>query len=313
MKWIQPPFFKPAPAVEKADPDPDPSPPPPPPLPTIAEPPTVIGAGTGPRNNPDSESDDARSLSPPRPSSSPLHRPADTDAELGVAATGGIAVSTRLLQPTTKFTAHQIFYIFILDGLGAMVVSGGINFGIAYAMYTSPTSLSQPITLWAFPSTLAGDAAVTIILQCLVTWFIELFLVNRDLASGGVAPVGFIPQPTTSSWARWFFFLDSRQSQKEHARKPGQWVGFILSQATRAMILAFVSFCLFWGPTVGLLMLAGEKRGNDWVYGHTWVPQLCKMILGGVLGLLGTPGMVLFWLCRAGWEGVGDEGVEGEK
>ncbi len=35
-------------------------------------------------------------------------------------------------EPTTKFTAHQIFYIFILDGIGAMIVSGGINFAIAY-------------------------------------------------------------------------------------------------------------------------------------------------------------------------------------
>lgn len=35
-------------------------------------------------------------------------------------------------EPTEKFTAHQIFYIFILDGIGAMILSGGINFAIAY-------------------------------------------------------------------------------------------------------------------------------------------------------------------------------------
>ncbi len=29
-------------------------------------------------------------------------------------------------------TGHQWFYIFVLDGLGAMALSGGVNFGIAY-------------------------------------------------------------------------------------------------------------------------------------------------------------------------------------
>lgn len=36
--------------------------------------------------------------------------------------------------PTQKFTAHQIFYIFVLDGIGALILSGAINFAIAYGM-----------------------------------------------------------------------------------------------------------------------------------------------------------------------------------
>lgn len=35
-------------------------------------------------------------------------------------------------RPTERFTAYQLFYIFVLDGIGAMIVSGGINFAIAY-------------------------------------------------------------------------------------------------------------------------------------------------------------------------------------
>jgi len=46
--------------------------------------------------------------------------------------------------PTTKFTAHQIFYIFILDGIGAAILSGGINFAIAYGM--------RHHCLWPYPS-----------------------------------------------------------------------------------------------------------------------------------------------------------------
>ncbi len=37
--------------------------------------------------------------------------------------------------PTEKLTAFQLFYIFGLDGVGAMVLSGGINFAIAYGAY----------------------------------------------------------------------------------------------------------------------------------------------------------------------------------
>ena len=37
-----------------------------------------------------------------------------------------------VLPPTTKMTTHQFFYVFILDGIGAMVLSGAINFAIAY-------------------------------------------------------------------------------------------------------------------------------------------------------------------------------------
>lgn len=45
--------------------------------------------------------------------------------------------------PTDKLTAHQFFYIFIIDGIGAMILSGGINFAIAYGIEHLPWSLSS--------------------------------------------------------------------------------------------------------------------------------------------------------------------------
>ena len=36
------------------------------------------------------------------------------------------------LEPSENFTGHQKFYIFFLDGLGGMALSGGVNFAIAY-------------------------------------------------------------------------------------------------------------------------------------------------------------------------------------
>lgn len=35
-------------------------------------------------------------------------------------------------EPSEAFTGHQKFYIFVMDGLGGMILSGGVNFAIAY-------------------------------------------------------------------------------------------------------------------------------------------------------------------------------------
>lgn len=49
-------------------------------------------------------------------------------------AEGQGQVILRLQRPTDKMTGYQFFYIFGLDGIGAMVLSGGINFAIAYGV-----------------------------------------------------------------------------------------------------------------------------------------------------------------------------------
>ncbi|KAK4453966.1 hypothetical protein QBC34DRAFT_174345 [Podospora aff. communis PSN243] len=204
-----------------------------------------------------------------------------------------------LLRPTPTFTPHQIFYIFILDSLGAALLSGAINFAVAYAMYTTQDTALNPIRLFQLPNTLAGDAGVTIILQNIITWLIELVLVNRDLAKGAIAPIGFIPQPE-GKWARWFMFLD----RKEEAERPGgrgHWVSFMFSQVVRAFIVAVACFVLFWGPSVGILTAVGTRSGGDWVFEQKWAPQIFKFVLGAVLGLVTTPAFVVFWLVRAGW------------
>lgn len=36
------------------------------------------------------------------------------------------------LEPSPVFTGHQMFYLFFLDGIGAMILSGGVNFALAY-------------------------------------------------------------------------------------------------------------------------------------------------------------------------------------
>ena len=40
-----------------------------------------------------------------------------------------------------NLTTHQIFYIFVMHGIGAMIISGGINFGLAYGELSEPQAV----------------------------------------------------------------------------------------------------------------------------------------------------------------------------
>ncbi|KAI0391853.1 hypothetical protein F5Y17DRAFT_387386 [Xylariaceae sp. FL0594] len=208
---------------------------------------------------------------------------------------------SKIRPPTSKFTAHQIFYIFILDGIGAAIVSGGINFAIAYGLYHGRGGPKSPIRLFQFPNTLAGDTAVTIFVQFLITWVIESVVVNLDIRKGAIPPVGFIPEPR-GKLLRWYMMLD-RQEQTCDVRSVKHWLEFLLSQAIRALLLAVVCFPAIFGISVGFLVLIGKRHDQDWdwYYSATWAPEIFKLVQGAVLGLLFTPLMVLFWLARCGW------------
>ncbi|KAG9255530.1 uncharacterized protein F5Z01DRAFT_651402 [Emericellopsis atlantica] len=194
------------------------------------------------------------------------------------------------LPPPSRLTGHQAFYIFAMAGVGGGCLSAGFNFAIAYAMYNTT---KQPIQLFRLPNTLAGDAALSIIIQCILTWFVEWLLVANDLRRHSVQPIAFLEQPTSSS-LRWLLFLERNPSTKLHNA---------LQQALRGFLLCVPAFLVLWPVSVGILTMVGEKQGGDWVFERLWTPQVFKAILSGVLGLVTTPVMAMFWMVRAGWDG----------
>ncbi|KAK6084389.1 hypothetical protein SCUP234_01810 [Seiridium cupressi] len=218
------------------------------------------------------------------------------------------------LEPSASFTGHQLFYLLVPHGLIAAVISGVINLAIAVGMYGTT---KDAINLFQFPNTLVGDATVTIIVQCIMTWLIELALVNQDLKHGRVQPVGSIEEPK-NRLARWFMFLD-RSEAKFEGGCLAHWMVFLFSQVLRAFIVAVISFAIFIGPTIGFLILVGTREGGDWTYTgtvrpslHDWKPMIFKAILGAALGLVTTPLFALFWLVRCGWALVRNEEHYGE-
>ncbi|BFZ57258.1 hypothetical protein PYCC9005_004309 [Savitreella phatthalungensis] len=209
----------------------------------------------------------------------------------------------KLREPSTHLTAHQAFYLFGMNGVGSMVISGGINLAIAYGMYANQTS---PVRLFRLPNTFAGDAAVTIIVQSIVTWLLTCVMVNGDLRSGGVQPIGFISEPRRPRILRWYLFLDAEQPTE---RKNGkQWFTFIVTQILRGFLWSVMLFFLVWPATVGILTF-GDHRDNDYYYPRRWTPQIFKLILGAVLGLLCSPWFAGFWLVTVGWRIKREEAV----
>lgn len=169
------------------------------------------------------------------------------------------------------------------------------------------TDTSHPITLFALPTTLAGDCAVTILVQSLMTWFITYALIRQDLRKHRVQPFGFLPQPI-SPMVRKLFLLDEQTQSNS-------WGKFLLENVVRALIAAVVGLLVFWAPCVGVLMAVGTKVGADWVYdAASWTPEVFKFVLGGGLAMVQTPVFASFWLVREGWlwEGRNGEAVEGE-
>ena len=203
---------------------------------------------------------------------------------------------------------------------------------IITGMYATSDTSKWPVRLWQFPYTLAGDGALSIPIQCIITWWLELWLVNRDLRNGSIQPIGFIPQPR-NRFLRWFMFLD-RHKQSSETGSRRHWVQFAGSQFTRALLVSLVSFLLMWGPSVAILTVFSVKGrapglppdlwaglvvpyqcvvvqnitktaettcDNDWCFPKKWVPEIFKTVRGGILGLLTTPLFVMFWLVRCGW------------
>lgn len=188
-------------------------------------------------------------------------------------------------------------------------------------MYLSP---DDRITLLRLPNTLAGDAALTIVIQVIVTWLIEWLAVTSDLRAGKIAPLAWPCGPKT----RWILGLprsgggydgergssregeressDNRHSTSHRKRSPTPAKSprmSLLSHPLRIVAVLVPSFCLIWPPSIGILIALGTAMGDgDYLYPSRWTPQIFKLVFGAVVGLLTTPVMALFWVVR---EGVG--------
>lgn len=215
---------------------------------------------------------------------------------------------------------NNIYYIFILQGLGSAIVSGGIEFAIAYGMYWKQR---RPITLWAFPHTLSGDCALSLFIQVGITWFMEETFIGWDCFKNKTPLVPFeLPLPDKVKHKYIWKYLEieygiprdedmKKNTRRNYMRK--QWIQYpnrsiffnlfqwSLRKFIRAMIAAALIWAIEWPVTMGIMAGIGTRVGShDYKY-HGWTPQIMKMIYAFVLGIISTPAAIIVIMIRDKW------------
>ncbi|KAL7005110.1 hypothetical protein EMMF5_005350 [Cystobasidiomycetes sp. EMM_F5] len=175
----------------------------------------------------------------------------------------------------------------------AVIVSGGINFAVAYAMYHSQSD----INFFPFPNTLAGDLAVTNFIQGVLNYVFPNATLELDSRLGKRVPWrGFMNPPLP---------LVDRISQL-HGRKRRLWdllvqsedllvpsptrtfptvASRLLKAILRGLFLSVFLFLITWSIAVAIScpLYCGTKVASR------WTPQAMKAIYGGVHALIEIP------------------------
>ncbi|KAG9068861.1 hypothetical protein KI688_011148 [Linnemannia hyalina] len=184
-------------------------------------------------------------------------------------------MSAKTKAPVLGLTTRHIVYLIFMHTIGAMILDAGINFGLATAMYKNS---KHPVYIWPLPNSLAGDIAVTIIIQQTLTWILDRLAVRGDLKKGLVAPLRM--PSDASSLVRWFVGLEDIKA----AGKPG-----FAFHIKRVVVYVVATFLVYWPITIGVLY--GLKSGHvgaavaDGEFNLWPFPQIFKGVFSAALGL----------------------------
>ncbi|KAJ3161138.1 hypothetical protein HDU86_007760 [Geranomyces michiganensis] len=208
-----------------------------------------------------------------------------------------------------KITVRQLMYIVLMHSLGAGLLDATINFVIAYAMYHN-----QEARLWNMPNTIAGDAAVTVLVQGILTWVIDGALTHQDCRKGTVAPIvlndhrDYVKDESdnrSSVVADNVVPLKPRTSRRVFSRfvcwicapsldlfEPGVTpaVRFkrVLLSATRGLAFSLCVLPVAWCLGVGIACAAWPALARNEPITN-WGPMIFKAVYTLVLGALTTP------------------------
>lgn len=227
------------------------------------------------------------------------------------------------------FGYGQWWYLVFAQGLIAAVISGSINFGIAVAMYRSKST----VDLWTFDrQTVAGDMGVTVLIQQTVSFIITSTLVHHDLYAGPIGPLRrpwppLLHLPSTPSpqghafgirmpedveregrpcrmgrsegksklngWWWWFVRAVLTGSERNDLIAAGiswrQRLERLVWTAAQGFLLSVLTFWWYW--PIAIAIVAPIYDGKE--LAHTWVPEIIKLLFGGVMSLLTNPVMAL--------------------
>eukprot|EP01114_Cavostelium_apophysatum_P022960 TRINITY_DN8492_c0_g1_i1.p1 TRINITY_DN8492_c0_g1~~TRINITY_DN8492_c0_g1_i1.p1 ORF type:complete len:251 (+),score=21.96 TRINITY_DN8492_c0_g1_i1:131-883(+) len=196
--------------------------------------------------------------------------------------------------PVEHLTTKQLLSLIFMHSIGAGILDGAINFGIACAMYKGASHVS----LWYFPNTLAGDIGVTIIIQSVLTYILDGMLSSKDARNGVIPPL----EPkrwmlNSRGIVRWFVatsmdLLEPKLTGKVRAKRFGRMLAC-------SLIYTVLVFLVFWPIGIAILAGIGGSGGLRWD-GWPW-PEIFKGLFGFGMGVIQTPFITVLAWKRMGW------------
>jgi len=179
----------------------------------------------------------------------------------------------------------------VLQVAPAVIISAGINFAVAYAMYHSQSN----INFWPFPNTIAGDLAVTNFIQGALNYIVPSATLEADSRLGKAVPWRGLWNPPLSLVDRisrlsgrkrqlWELLVQSEDILAPPLRPKTVFKKLFLA-ILRGLFLSVFLFLITWSLAVAI---ACPIYCGDNIAG-TWGPQGIKAIYGGVHALIEIP------------------------
>ncbi|KAJ3290597.1 hypothetical protein HDU79_003125 [Rhizoclosmatium sp. JEL0117] len=207
-------------------------------------------------------------------------------------------------EPTLFRRVYSWGYV-VIRAVISGTISGGINYGIAFVMYSAPSP--QPHA-YKFPSTVVGDFAVTSLIQGIIIWMLTVFGTFGDLRSGlGLPYVGgdsFIKDmtmiqllPNVESRRDGFIRFWVRPSHKIDVLAPSASSSERSARLYRNMKLAGCS-ALISIPFYGLLAIAFVFSLYGVEYYERQTAIVMKAVFGGVSGFISS--FLITWIVFIG-------------
>ncbi|GAA5909521.1 hypothetical protein JCM8208_006550 [Rhodotorula glutinis] len=210
-------------------------------------------------------------------------------------------------------TWKQILYIVGPQMIGAACIDGGANFGVACAMYRT-IKPQDTITMWDIRhNTIAGDVAVTVFIQGILTFVIASGMVHVDMRHGGMAAFPY-PWPDTQ-----FAVVKGADPDAATSRRSKLWRTFhqrhglgrglhffsgshvndifdssltlrqfgerLFWSVWKGSVLSALFFLVWWPITIAIIAPIWGGRNMA----HTWTPEGIKAVFGFTLGLAMNP------------------------
>lgn len=126
------------------------------------------------------------------------------------------------------------------------------------------------VRLWNInDNTLAGDAAVTIFVQLVVTWLIDTSLVCNDVRTRAlqIQPLA-LPSKLTNKFLLWYLSVEGMDLLDPSATclvRLKRMIGAVI----RALLLSMPVFFVWWPISVGIMAGVGQPIGQaEYAYNH---------------------------------------------